>query len=154
MPHLISNLVEKSFTPYTVRLAPRNMWSRPQLVRKPQKVTRYGSDPAVKAFWRMIRRWLCHNLKLYYTYSIICGWAVYQFWWYTCVGYYRRRNYHRSLEYAVLKEQEWEKIKPKDDDEDDEYGDEEGASAEGGEEGAAEGGEEKAAEGGDGEEEE
>ena len=31
MPHLISNLVEKNFTPYTVRLAPKNLWSRPAL---------------------------------------------------------------------------------------------------------------------------
>jgi hypothetical protein len=22
------------------------------------------------------------------------AWGVYQFWWYTCVGYYRRRNHH------------------------------------------------------------
>lgn len=31
MPHLISNLFEKSFTPYTARLAPKNLWSRPAL---------------------------------------------------------------------------------------------------------------------------
>ena len=31
MPHLISNLVEKNFTPYTARLAPKNLWSRPAL---------------------------------------------------------------------------------------------------------------------------
>ncbi len=31
MPHLISNLVEKSYTPYTARLAPKNLWSRPTL---------------------------------------------------------------------------------------------------------------------------
>jgi hypothetical protein len=29
MPHLISNLVEKAYTPYTAKLAPRNLWSRP-----------------------------------------------------------------------------------------------------------------------------
>jgi len=47
---------------------------------------------------------------------------VYQFWWFTCVGYYRRRNHHRSLEWAIQKEKEWDLIKPKDEDE---YGDEE-----------------------------
>ena len=66
--------------------------------------------------------------------------GLYQFWWYTLVGYYRRRNYERSLDYAILQEKEWAKIKPADDDDDDdeEYGDEDGAAAEGGEEAAAE----------------
>lgn len=31
MPHLISNLVEKAYTPFTAKLAPRHLWSRPQL---------------------------------------------------------------------------------------------------------------------------
>ena len=31
MPHLISNLVEKGYTPFTARLAPKNLWSRPTL---------------------------------------------------------------------------------------------------------------------------
>jgi hypothetical protein len=31
MPHLISNLVEKGYTPYTARLAPKNLWSKPVL---------------------------------------------------------------------------------------------------------------------------
>ena len=31
MPHLVSNLFEKNFTPYTARLAPKNLWSRPTL---------------------------------------------------------------------------------------------------------------------------
>ena len=31
MPHLVSNLVEKAYTPYTARLAPRQLWSRPAL---------------------------------------------------------------------------------------------------------------------------
>ena len=154
MPHLISNLIEKNYTPYTVRLAPRNMWSRPQLGRKPQKVSRLGADPNYKAFWRFIRRWVCHNHKLYYTYSILCGIMVYNFWWQVIIGHYRKRNYHRSLAYAVLKEEEWEKIKPKEED-DDEYGDEDG-SGEGGEGEAAEGGASEggeAAEGGEAEEE-
>ena len=83
-------------------------------------MTRFGADPTVKAAWRFVRRWLTHNHKLYYTYVILSGWAVYQFWWYTIVGYYRRRNYHRSLDYAIEQEKEWEKIKPADEDEWDE----------------------------------
>ena len=31
MPHLIPNLFEKAYTPYTAKLAPKNLWSRPQL---------------------------------------------------------------------------------------------------------------------------
>ena len=84
--------------------------------------------------WRFVRTWVAQNHKLYYTYVLICSWAVYEFWWYTVVGYYRRRNYHRSLDYAILREKEWELNKPKEEDE--EY-EEEG---EGGE-GASEGGE-------------
>jgi hypothetical protein len=31
MPHLISNLYEKKFTPFTAKLAPSNLWNRPVL---------------------------------------------------------------------------------------------------------------------------
>ena len=31
MPHLVSNLYEKAYTPFTAKLAPRHLWSRPQL---------------------------------------------------------------------------------------------------------------------------
>ena len=55
----------------------------------------------------MVRSWICHNHKLYYTYVILCAMGVYNFWWNTCVGYYRRRNYHRSLEFAIQREKEW-----------------------------------------------
>ena len=72
MPHLISNLVEKSYTPFTAKLAPRHLWSKPQLGRKPQKVTRFGADPTVKATWRFIRTWIAQNHKLYYTYVALC----------------------------------------------------------------------------------
>ena len=99
----------------------------------------------------MVRSWICHNHKLYYTYVILCAMGVYNFWLNTCVGYYRRRNYHRSLEFAIQREKEWQLNKPK---EEDEYGEEdygEEAPAEGGEAPAeGEGGEG----GGDGEEEE
>ena len=146
MPHLIPNIFEKAYTPYTAKLAPRHLWSKPQLGRKPQKVSRFGADPRVKSMWRFIRSWVAQNHKLYYTYVLMCSWVVYQFWWQVVVNYYKRRNYHRSLEYAILREQEWDKIKPKDEDE--EYGEEEGGE-EGGAEVAAEGGEPAEAEGGD-----
>ena len=55
---------------------------------------------------------------------------VYNFWWYTLVGYYRRRNDHRSLEWAINKEKEWDLIKPKEEEYDEEdYGEEAAAEA-------------------------
>ena len=88
--------------------------------RRPQKVTRIGADPTWKAMWRMIRTWVCHNHKLYYSYVIASAIGLYSFWWYACVGYYRQRNHHRSLEVAIQLEKEWQLIKPKDDDDDEE----------------------------------
>ena len=120
MPHLISNLYEKNYTPFTAKLAPRNLWNRPVLGRKPQKVSRFGADPRVKGFWRFIRSWVCHNHKAYYTYIIICAMGLYNFWSMALVGYYQQRNHHRSLEVAIQAEKEWDLIKPKDDDDDDE----------------------------------
>lgn len=39
------------------------------------------------------------------------------------IGYYVRRNYERSLDYAIMKEKEWDAIKPKEEDEEEEdYG--------------------------------
>jgi len=105
------------------------------LGRKPQKVTRFGASPVNKGAWRMIRSWVCHNHKLYYTYVVLCAFGLYQFWWFTLVGYYRRRNAHRSLEFAQQKEAEWDLIKPKDEDD---YGEEEEEVAAGGDAGAAE----------------
>lgn len=104
MPHLLSNLYEKGFTPSVARLAPKHLWSRPVLQRKPQKVTRFGADPTVKATWRFIRTWVCHNHKVYYAYVIACACGMWQLWWHMCVGYYRRRNYERSLPYAQMVE--------------------------------------------------
>lgn len=75
----------------------------------------------MKASWRFVRSWLCHNTKLYYTYVIGVAWGVYQFWWYTTVNYYMRRNEHRSMAHAIQREKEWDLIKPKEED----YGDEE-----------------------------
>jgi hypothetical protein len=93
--------------------------------RRPAKVSRLGADPTWKAMWRFIRTWVCHNHKLYYTYIVLTACGLYNFWWHTCVGYYRQRNHHRSLEYAIQQEKEWDLIKPKDDDDDDEEEEEE-----------------------------
>jgi hypothetical protein len=54
---------------------------------------------------------------------------VYQFWWYTCIGYYRRRNHHRSLPVAIQREKEWDLIKPKEEEYDEEEAPEEEAAA-------------------------
>lgn len=50
----------------------------------------------MKAFWRFIRSWVCHNHKLYYTYVIMCAFGVYNFWSYTLITYYRNKNYEVS----------------------------------------------------------
>jgi len=92
----------------------------PSSGRRPQKITRIGADPTWKASWRFIRSWICHNHKLYYTYILLTSMLTYNFWWYVCVGYYRSRNHERSLEYAIQAEKEWQLIKPKDDDDEDE----------------------------------
>ena len=91
----------------------------------------------------MIRSWVCHNHKVYYTVSIFWAFAVYQTMWYSMVGYYRARNEHRSLQWAIAKEREWDLIKPKEEEYDDE--EDEGEEAAGGEEAPAadEGGEEE-----------
>ena len=95
-------------------------------------MSRLGADPTWKAMWRLIRSWVCHNHKIYYTYSIGVAFAVYQFWWYSMVGYYRQRNAHRSLAFAQMKEKEWELNKPKEEEYDDEEEEEGEAAAEGG----------------------
>ncbi len=94
--------------------------------RKPARTTFFSRDPTVKATWRFIRSWICHNHKLYYAYVLLCGFLAYQFWWYTCVGYYRRRNHHRSLPVAIQREKEWQLNKPKEE----EYDEEEAPAAE------------------------
>ena len=96
--------------------------------RQPAKVSRLGADPTWKAMWRLIRSWVCHNHKVYYSYVIGVAFMVYNFWWYTLVGYYRRRNDHRSLEWAINKEKEWDLIKPKEEEYDEEDDGEEAAA--------------------------
>ena len=100
-----------------------------------------------RLFWRTTRRWLCHNHKLYYSYMFLCKQSnlyklydigaigMYQLYYSMIVGYYVRKNYHRSLEYAIMRETEWQKNKPADEDDDDMFDDEE---EEGGEEGGDE----------------
>ena len=107
--------------------------------RKAPKVGFLGADPTWKASWRMIRSWVCHNHKIYYTLSIFWAFAIYQVMWNGMVGYYRQRNEHRSLEWAIAKEAEWELIKPKEE----EYDDEEDEDEASGDEAAAAGGEEE-----------
>jgi len=70
--------------------------------------------------WRGIRTWVCHNHKAYYTYVLCCALGLYNFWWGSLVGYYRKKNSHCSLEWAINAEKEWEKNKPPEDDDDDE----------------------------------
>jgi len=136
MPHFISNLYEKNYTPFTAMLAPKNQVHKPVLGRKPQKSTRFGSDPIVRSFWRFVRRWITHNHKLYYTYVILSALVVANFWEYTIVNSYRRNNHHRSLEWAIQKEKEWQLNKPKEEDEEEEE-EEEGAEVAEGAEGEA-----------------
>ena len=103
----------------------KHVFFRLLIERKAQKVTRFGASPAVKSFWRFTGKWVCQNHKVYYTYVVLCALGLYSFWWNACVGYYRQRNAHRSIEHAILREQEWDKIKPKEEEYDEEeYGDE------------------------------
>ena len=83
-------------------------------------VGRLGADPRYKAMWRMIRSWICHNHKVYYSYVIFVGFAAYQFWWYQIVGYYRRRNHHRSLPFAIQAEKDYQATIPPEPEYDDE----------------------------------
>merc|ERR1711935_746636 len=101
------------------KLAPRDLCNRPALGRKPARVSRLGADPTWKGMWRFIRTWVCHNHKLYYTYVLSCALGLYLFWWHTLVGFYRQKNAHRSLEWAMNAEKEWEANKPPEDDDDD-----------------------------------
>ena len=100
-------------------------------------MTALGKSAAYKNFWRFTRRWVCHNHKLWYSYVILCAIGVYQVYYSFVVGYYRNRNYHRSLEAAILREEEWQRNKPADDDDDlfgdDDEEDDEEEGAEGGE---------------------
>ena len=97
-----------------------------------------GADPTVKRFWRFVRHWITHNHKIYYTFVVLSMFAankhsgaigVYNMWWAIVVSRYRRVNYHRSLDFAIQREKEWEINKPKDEDEEDEEEEEEAAEA-------------------------
>jgi hypothetical protein len=120
MPSLVSNLIEKRYTPYTAKLAPEHLWARPSIGRQPQKVTSFGADPTVKSTFRFIRRWVCHNHKVYYTLICVNALLVYNLWFNAFIGYYQKRNVSRSLPFAIQREQTWELNKPKEEDEYDE----------------------------------
>ena len=60
-----------------------------------------SSSGPMKSFWRFIRNYLCHNAKLYYTYVLLVGMGAYNFHYWWIVSYYRKKNYFRSLEYAI-----------------------------------------------------
>ena len=47
MPHLIPNLFEKAYTPYTAKLAPKNLWSRPALGKYPDTHYSILTKPAL-----------------------------------------------------------------------------------------------------------
>ena len=59
-------------------------------------MTRIGADPNVKAFWRFLRKWVCNNHKIYYTYVLFSGMFVYNVWYHITISYYRQRNSHVS----------------------------------------------------------
>ena len=74
-----------------------------------------------KGLWRMIRVWITHNHKAYYSFVLLSAMGLYNFWYYVIIEMrYKSINAHRSLEYAIQQEKEWDLIKPKDDDDDDE----------------------------------
>ena len=63
---------------------------------------------------------------------------IWQTYYFFCIGYYKNRNHHRSLEWAINAEKEWDLIKPKEeeyDDEDDEAEEAGEAPAAGGDDG-------------------
>tara|TARA_B110000285_G_C14886601_1_gene496494 strand:+ start:228 stop:527 length:300 start_codon:yes stop_codon:yes gene_type:complete len=93
--------------------------------RKPEKVSRLGADPTWKAMWRMIRSWVCHNHKLYYSYVVLTACGVYNAWYAIVIGYYVQRNHHRSLDVAIENERIYQANKPAEDDDDDEEEEEE-----------------------------
>ena len=79
-----------------------------------------------KSFWRMIRTWITHNHKAYYTYIVLSAMGLYNFWYYIIIEMrYKSINAHRSLEFAIQAEEEWQKNKPAEDDDDDEEEEEE-----------------------------
>ena len=92
-----------------------------------------GASPTWKASWRFCRSWLCHNHKLFYTYVVFCSFVLYQTFFATFIGYYRHRNHHRSIEWAIQAEKEYQLIKPKEveyDDEEEEEAEAAGDAAE------------------------
>ncbi len=54
MPHLISNLYEKAYTPFTAKLAPRQLWSKPTIgkSRFPSQALPRQEAPEGVQIWR------------------------------------------------------------------------------------------------------
>ena len=73
----------------------------------------------------MIRSWVCHNHKLYYSYVLLTACGIYNFWYIALIGYYKQRNHHRSLDVAIANEAHYQANKPAEDDDDDEEEEEE-----------------------------
>jgi len=57
MPHLISNLYEKSFTPSIARLAPKNLWSRPALGKLFESISKIQNFRSQATKINPFRRW-------------------------------------------------------------------------------------------------
>ena len=119
MVFILSNQYEKRYTPYMAKVAPQHLVHTPQLGRyltlklfllkqskifylgrQPKRMSMSSSGP-MKAFWRFIRNYICHNAKIYYTYVLLVGMGAYNFHYWWIVSYYRKKNYFRSLEYAM-----------------------------------------------------
>ena len=73
----------------------------------------------------MIRSWVCHNHKAYYSYVVLTACGVYCAWSAALIGYYQQRNHHRSLDVAIENERFYQANKPAEDDDDDEEEEEE-----------------------------
>ena len=101
MVYLISNLVEKNYTPYTARMAPKHLTHKPQLGRLPQKMTALGRSELYRQSWLFIRKWVCHNHKFYYTYLIGNAIIISYVMQTSFIKYYQSRNYERSLPFAI-----------------------------------------------------
>ena len=79
-----------------------------------------------KNFWRLIRTWITHNHKAYYTFVLMSALGLYNFWYFVIIEMrYKKINHHRSLAWALQNEREYQANKPAEDDDDDEEEEEE-----------------------------
>lgn len=68
----IWNIYEKSFTPYYVRLAPKNQVHKHKIQEQPTKISTLMQSNSSKQAIRFIRRHILHNVKLYYASVLLC----------------------------------------------------------------------------------